>query len=397
MRIKKIFIYIIAIAAVIQGVSFLPPIPQVFYYLIMGLGLFFIIAQKPNKYSFLVFLFITASAVSLIVNDIPSIFKADERFLIFIIISTVVGPLLNSTRIYFYRIQIFIIINRILILFSALSFITYILGISFPRSGTGPNSGLFDHSLMLGPLAAVSILLLSYIVIDFKNLKFHTKYKKYIYLLIILALLALLVSSSRTSIIGLIAALLFFIFKVNKNKTGKFISTIVKILLIVVISSPIWLSYTDGIRSKMEFSEAEDDLTASRSQHWDARVYEFNSSPIFGIGFATGDINSPLAVGINENTGGLEPGSSWMALLAMTGIFGFGVIAFLFIYLFLFLWRDNRNLTQSGILGGLLIFFSLHMGAEGYILAAGSFLFFYVWLLLGIIQGYKNYGTLKLI
>jgi len=67
------------------------------------------------------------------------------------------------------------------------------------------------------------------------------------------------------------------------------------------------------------------------------------------------------------------------------------------VYLFFFLWREKKNLSKSGILGALLLFFSFHMNAEGYFLAAGSFLFFYIWLLLGVILGYKQYTSLKVI
>jgi len=397
MKIKNKLSYLIAFAALNQALSFLPMIPQAFYYLIMALGFIFVLAKKPVKVNFLVFLFIIAAITSLLVNDVPPLFSANERLLIFVLISSVAGPLLNSPNIFLFRNQIFCVINRILILLSALSFVTYLLGIAFPWSGTGASSGFFNHSLMLGPLAAVSLLILVYIKIDFMKLRMDIKYKKYINLLILLVFLALLVSSSRSSILGFGAGLLFLIYKINQNKFGKLISAIFKIVLIMLISSPIWFSYTEGIRQKMEYSDSQGGLASSRNAHWDARLYEFNSSPLFGIGFATADIKSPLAIGINEQTGGLEPGSSWIAILAMTGVFGFVVIVLLFVYLFVFLWRDKNNLSKSGILGALLLFFGLHMGAEGYFLAAGSFLFFYIWLLLGVILGYKQYAVLKVI
>jgi len=397
MKIKDKLVYIVAFASVNQALSFLPMIPQAFYYFIMVFGFVFILAQKPVNVNFLVFLFIIASVSSLVVNDVPPLFNANERLLVFVLISSVAGPLLNSPNITLFRNKIFCLINRILILFAALSFLTYILGIAFPWSGTGANSGLFNHSLMLGPLSAVSLLILVFIKIDFDKLSLNLKYKKYVNFLILLVCMALLVASSRSSLLGVGAGLLFFIFKINQNKFGKFIFTFFKITLIVIISSPLWFSYTEGLRQKMQYSEAKGGLTESRTAHWDARLYEFNSSPLFGIGFATADIKSPLAIGINEETGGLEPGSSWIAILAMTGIFGFVVVVLLFLRLFVFLWRDKNNLSKSGILGALLLFFSLHMAAEGYFLAAGSFLFFYIWLLFGVIEGYKQYGILKVI
>lgn len=398
MKIKNRLIYIIAFAAVNQALSFSPTIPQAFYYLIMTLALIFILAQKPVKVNFLASLFVISAVFSLLVNDVLPLFNANQRLLVFIIISSVVGPLLNSFNIYVIRNQIFYIINRILILLSALSFLSYILGITFPWSLTGANSGFFNHSLMLGPLSAVSLLILVYIKTDFATLNLNLKYKKFVNFLILLVCMALLVSSSRSSILGVGAGLLFYIFKINQNNFGKFISTFFKIILIVIISSPLWFSYTGGLRDKMKISEDKGGgLTESRSAHWDARLYEFKSSPLFGIGFATADIKSPIAIGINEETGGLEPGSSWMAILAMTGIFGLIFIVLMFLYLFVFLWREKKNLSKSGILGALLLFFSFHMNAEGYFLAAGSFLFFYIWLLLGVILGYKQYTSLKVI
>lgn len=397
MIIKDKLIYIIVFVAINQSLSFLPPIPQMFYYLIMALGFIFLLFQKPVKVNFLVFLFIIVSAISLLVNDVPSIFNANKRLLIFVIISTFLGPLLNSYPIFVFRNKIICIVNRILILFTGISFITYIFGISFPWSGTGANSGLFNHSLMLGPLAAVSLIILAYIRLDFKQLNFDVKYKKFVNLFILLISLALIVSSSRSSIIGVTIGLLFFIFKTNQKNIGKIFSIIFKIIFIISITSPLWLSFTSGIIKKMEYTEERGSLIASRSEHWDARIYEFESSPLFGIGFATADINSPLAIGINEETGGLEPGSSWIAILSMTGVFGFVPIVLLFIHLFTFLWKDKNHLSKSGVLGSLLVFFSLHMGAEGYFLAAGGFLFFYIWLLLGVIYGYKLYKDIKIV
>ncbi len=396
---KKI-VYIVALTAVNQALSFSFMIPQVFYYLIMSLGLIFILAQKPVKVNFLAFLFVIVSISSLLLNDVSALFNANERLMMFVLISAIIGPLLYSSNIFLFRNQIFCLINRLLVFFSALSFITYVLGISFPRSGTGANSGLFVHSLMLGPLAAVSLLLLVYVKFDYKQLNFNPKYTKYIKhinLFILLVSMALIISSSRSSIVGAILGLLFFLFKKNQNKIGKFLSTVFKIILLLIVTLPLWYSFTEGIRKKVEISQENDDFAVSRRLFWDARLYEFNSSPMFGIGFASVDTKSPLAIGVNEETGGIEPGSSWMAILAMTGIFGFGTILLLFLDLFIFLWKEKNNLSKSGILGALLVFFSCHMTAEGYFLAAGSFLFFYVWLLLGIIYGYKLNTNIKII
>lgn len=393
---KKI-IYFLAFAVINQALSFSIMLPQAIYYLIMAIGLVFVLNKNPKVFNFPLLFFICIAIISLLVNDVPAIFKSNERLLIFVLVLAFIGPLIVSKKIFVFRNQIFILINKMLIAFSALSFITYLLGISFPRSGTGSNSGLFVHSLMLGPLASISLLLLMYVKVEYKSFNFKMKYSKYLNVIIVLVTMSILISSSRSSIIGTIFGGGFFLFKINQNRISKFLSSIFKIVLLLLITSPLWFSFTEGIRKKMDAAEANNDLASSRSAHWEARFYEFNSSPLFGIGFASADIYSPIAIGINTENGGLEPGSSWMAILAMTGILGFLTIAFLFITLFFFLWNEKNSLPKSGILGALLVFFTCHMIAEGYILAAGSFLFFYLWMLLGIIYGYKIYKDVKII
>ncbi|MDP2455208.1 MULTISPECIES: hypothetical protein [unclassified Kaistella] len=107
--------------------------------------------------------------------------------------------------------------------------------------------------------------------------------------------------------------------------------------------------------------------------------------------------DNDFSIGFDSDSGKVEPGSSWLALLSMTGIAGFILIVFIFLSALIYLFKNKNDYIISGILGSLLLFFMIHMSAEGYILAAGSLLFFYIWLLLGVIEGYKKYQIIKII
>lgn len=392
---KKIT-YVIGLSALNQALSITPFIPQAIYYLIMALGSIYILFKKPKNINFLALVFLIFSILSLTVNDTPEFFSSNQRLIIFIFVSTLVGPLITSKTIFIFRTKIFCILNKAVILLSAFSFITYLLGLTFVRSGTGANSGFFNHSLMLGPFAAVTLLLLIYAKLEIKNVDLHPKIKKYINILLALTALSLIISSSRSSIFGFGLGLIFFLYKKNEKKFFKFLTSFLKIAVVIVLTSPIWYPYTKGIRLKMDFAEESEDIAASRRVLWDARLYEYKLSPLLGIGFASANVEN-VEAGINLESGKLEPGSSWLAVLAMTGAFGFGTIVLLFLSLFVFLWSDKTHPTKSGVLGAILIFFSFHMTAEGYFLAAGSFLFFYIWLLLGIIYGFKLNKDVKIL
>ena len=157
------------------------------------------------------------------------------------------------------------------------------------------------------------------------------------------------------------------------------------ILFGLALTSNIWMNYTETLNSKIEFSESQGNLFNSRADLWNYRMLEFMDNPVTGIGFA----NSHYGF-IDTTTGTVEPGTSWGAILAMIGLLGFVPFLILILKFLKHLYLDKVNLLNSAFLLGILIFFIAHWFAEGYILAAGSFLFFYAWLCLGVIQVFKE-------
>jgi hypothetical protein len=393
MRYSKLY-NILVIIALLQGVSFGFDLPPIIYNFVMLLGLIVILKRKLEHFSVLFVIFLLMALAGILLNNIPTFFSSELRLMSFVVVSSFVGPLFISMHATNFRLAMFVFINRVIVVLASTSFLLFVVGIALPRSATGPNSGFFNHSLMLGPFAAVAVLLLLYVLL-IKDQKYNSR-RKWLIAFLILSFLSLLISSSRTSIIGLLLALPILLYKINYNKITRAFRLILLSLVLMGITQPLWSEYAEGILAKNE-KNVDGDLLSSRKLHWDARVYEFTSSPIIGIGFAAADVHSLNAIGFDKETGVVESGSSWLSLLSMTGVLGFFCVALIFLRSGLFLFRDKSSYALSGILCSLLVFFAVHMNAEGYILASGSLLFFYVWLLLGVIEGYKRYGVFTII
>ena len=119
------------------------------------------------------------------------------------------------------------------------------------------------------------------------------------------------------------------------------------------------------------------------------RVVEFKNNPVLGVGFVAVDLRSAMAASDADMERGIvETGSSWLCILSMTGLIG----ALLLIPVFFSAYRTawNKKTEMSPIILGILTMFSMHMLAEGYVLAGGSFLAFTIWLTVGLAYDQKN-------
>jgi O-antigen ligase len=136
-------------------------------------------------------------------------------------------------------------------------------------------------------------------------------------------------------------------------------------------------SLTEGLANKS--------WNNSREQHWNARWEEFLSAPATGIGFAAAWEGT---VGVDDEAGTVETGSSYVSILSMTGFVGAAAwLAFAAStgHQLLRNWRrlgDRDRLATCGI-GG---FWLVHLGAEGYVYAVGSLIGVTFWLWLGCLN-----------
>jgi O-antigen ligase len=148
------------------------------------------------------------------------------------------------------------------------------------------------------------------------------------------------------------------------------------ILFVGMLTYPLWDDFMAGIESKSS-TQSELGAYGSRTEKWTARLIEFGSSPIVGIGYAS--VDSRLDdVGVG---GVIEPGSSWLAILSMTGIIGFILVISILIKPLRYL--KSHPTPYNALLLGLMAYVCTHMISEGYIFAGGSALCFIAWLIFG--------------
>ena len=364
---------------------------QLFYYgAIAVCGMIIISKGGVRVGNVSVLLLIIACIISLLFNNVPSYFRAWQRLGIYIFILFMMSPLLISKEAVTFKSKLFIYIWLITSILSVGSFFSYYLGINFfivnekeLELGAGTFGGLMNHSMALGPMSALSTIFL--FVLASLN---KTKAKRYYYIAAFLCLGACFFSASRAAVGASVAGCIYALSCVNKNHLSKTFKVLFIILTVGAVTFPIWGGVTDFIMEKQEMRNNEfGGGFDSRTEKVVVRLEEFISSPIVGIGFCT--VN-PNLDNVNRENGQIEPGSSWLAIASMTGIFGLLVM----IPLCISSLKKARSIKDDfwrGALSGMMIFFILHMMVEGYIFAPKSFLSLIFWLLISIIEGKTCY------
>lgn len=335
-----------------------------------------------KKYIF--FHFVLLSNLAII--DIPDMFSSELRYSSFFIMSTFLGPLIRSETIDKIRVSLLSFILRLAVFVTFLSFLFILLGIDTRPPSRPDFNGLYKHSMIFGPIAGLSSIFLLHKLVDTKL----SASKRYVIVVFLMtSLVSIIISGSRIAMLSVFGALIYyigmnFVFFVVRNFKSFLLS-----IGLLFSSFPLWSDKTENLLNKIEYSENQNDLTASRSMIWLARFEEFKSSPIIGVGFAS--IGKNDLTNVDKETGKIEPGSSWLAILSMTGLLGF--ISFLSLLPINDLFKRSKTQNEKLLLS-MVFFFFIHMLAEGYIYSAGSGLFFLFWLVLGVLNVSVNYDKI---
>lgn len=316
------------------------------------------------------------------------VFRPWLRYGLFVILLIVVSPLLNSTFAKKFRYKILHGTLLACTAIAALSFIGYFFGINYMRNQydggvidyvtntAGTFGGLTTQSMLLSPISGIGVVTCTYYALT------RVRYKKYFYILVAVCTGSMLFAASRSALIATICGemVLYYFFSAKKSV---FTKRIVTILLIGAISYPLWNRALDGINAKNVGDISQGVNIDSRSEKWKIRLAEFSDSPIWGIGFAAVSKRDNY----NEATGIIEPGSSWLAVLSMTGFVGFALFCSIF---FRACRKTLYTYTPRGaLLGGVLVLVGVHMLAEGHVFSGGSYLCFLVWLTIGVCTDYN--------
>lgn len=333
-------------------------------------------------------IFLLYLPINLLITMPDAVFRSWERFIFYASYFILATFLLQSKRARNIRELSFKFCIFFSILIGVLSFFAYFMGFSamyiermddnmnIDAYSTGYFSGVAKHSMSLGPLAGLGTIASAYLGIQ-KN--------KVYYIFAILCMGSVLFSASRIALVSAIGGLLFVLYTFTRSKT-KFIKYLFSLLIIGALSFPLWKSSLRGVWEKQINQES---LLGSRNEKFNYRFEEFLSSPLWGVGFCS---ISTEGKDIVTETGIIEPGSSWLAILSMTGLIGF--ILFLNIYIISFKQILRYRGPTKILLISCLVLLSIHMFAEGYIFAAGNPLSYFFLIIIGC--GYDLKYKLKL-
>lgn len=315
---------------------------------------------------------------------LPSLFH-DEigkdsvmRWGAWVMVVIAVGPLLASQRASRFRQVVWEYMRWIFIGICVASLLVSVLGISL--SGRGLFYGVMSHAMLLAPIAGLATIDCLFRYMCQPRLRWL--------LLLSAAMAAMLLCGSRSAILGCGSGCLWMLLSVRGlQRRQTVLALAILIGVFALIDSGFFSSGNQdkfGTSPQINERVLTEELwmkgnTDTRTWLWNARIREFKESPITGIGYAL-----TLYGRVSQKKVQIEPGSSYLAILSMTGLFGAVGWLALFADLSSTYLRAAPSMPRIDrlALGGVAIFFAIHLAFEGYIYACGSLvgLIFYAWL-----------------
>ena len=380
--IGKALAWLMAVGSVGAVCGFMPFGMQSVYFVAVVLSFGYILTggiRFNGKYFALYIVLI----LNVLILPIDSVFNSKMRLLLFTVVTMVVSSAFVTKRAVVFRNMVF---KNVLILCSILvpiSCLCRFLGLNYARmvvssdmnmqeqiTSTGLFGGLFQHSMMLGPIAAIVTITF------FFSYQSYGQKKIYI-VLFIMSALACFFSASRGAVLSLVVPILFALFSRKVEQSAKKSAKVI-ILVSCLAILPFAGSVFSGVVEKQQRNVEMGSTFGSRDDKFRFRWNEFLSSPIMGIGFASID---PMGGDIYWPDGTIEPGSSHMAVLSMTGLSG--IICYFLIILFAYNCVRNEDGTNAKFKKALLIAMLLHACWEGYVFSGGGFLCLLYWIIVG--------------
>ena len=324
---------------------------------------------------------ILACATSIVLGNPPAVFNSWLRLGLFCIVLIVTSPIVSSASINRFRVYLFSWISKICVFVGVGSFFAYFLGVNYMQvysvgqsiTLSGLFGGLTPHSMLLGPISAFGLLRCLFLL--FERHKADVMAVYYLYFGAFTCFVAVLFSASRSAAGAALVASCYLIYAKLKHQIGKIFKILLCLLCLSVPLGPMIMDFSSGLLDKQNANIESGSMFSSRESLWNARMNEFLESPFYGVGFAALRIMNDKSTSIS---GQIEPGTSYGAVLSMTGIFG-GII---FFYIIMAAFRRKRG-EQISMPQIYLVFFLLHLFVEGYIFAGGSSLCFIFWLCIG--------------
>lgn len=314
-------------------------------------------------------------------------FALDLRPVIYTYILIIASPMVTSLRWHLWKRKLFKNICLGFVGTVAVSLWAKVRGVNYQvqismggasmvdYGGTDEFSGYAKFPMWNSAAAAIAIIVFAWML--FANVHRGSKRGEWAIIAGLLASFYIcLASASRSAAaFAVLACLLLFYWLVRRGARWARYVTIFSI--IGVLSFPFY--HRTATRMLKKQTDQVDNQGTSRDALWRARMAEFRSSPIFGVGYAVHGTGSHQGIGRNES------GSSWLSILAQTGIMGFIIALLIWVQTLLCLPRVRFDKFYI-LVYGVLIFFTLHSVFEGYMFQGGWYMCIICWMALGLIN-----------
>ena len=388
-------IIILLLTVEVVSISLLPmfvPIPSAFFQLLLYGTLLFtvLVFLRGVKIEWRMLLVVIAAGISVLMSDADLKYDAPARFMTWILLISAVGPLFYNSVLIRFRDRLFEVTLYVFMIIGTISFFYWLVGL--PNLGRGHFTGITVHSMLLAPIASLGGIFAFY-----RFLYAGTWRLRYIYFsLLIFNGMDVFLAASRSAFVGFIFGLLILIF-FNKFKYRKILLLAFTLFAIggaVGMNDTDTDTYVSGNDNEGINKMTSRGLENTRENLWQDRIAEFKAHPIFGVGFASQD-DKLTASESGTSKGNVEPGSTYLMILSMTGLVGAFTII-LFLSKPLLSRRFWKRITSSeNYKLASFAFFSIHFLGEGYLFASGSLMAFVFWTLVGATYPYIGINYTK--
>ena len=380
---------LVGASQILPYISFLAPL---YYPVMIIICIYALVFRGAQVLNFWLTVLVLVAVLGILLSNPNALFKSWQRLVSFLIVIGACGPFIRETHLYAIRKVAFMWTMFICVGVGVGSFIGYFWGINNMLAGkfgtgVGVFGGLTFHSMILGPMAGIGFCFMLWRLYVYQTMPQKNKLLTIFFLFALFA--SVLLAASRSSFLALLLGAFMVVYQLKKERFAKLLKSILGILVVVVLLFPVIAPFTGNLLNKQKNNIEAGGVTASRNDKWQKRLSEFKSSPLLGIGFSAMDINNTSDY--DPATGVVEFGSSWLAILSTTGILGFLCMIIILGSIF---WKLYHSTSKHAVLFiSILVFFAIHMLAEGYIFASGSYLFFMLWLTLGASDAFLRNET----
>lgn len=344
--------------------------------------------------------FLAVCALSICFSEFKSQFMAWERYGAFLILVFAVGPLMRNAFMTRCRIYMLKAVCCLCVLCSIYYNALYVFMLTHYCSWMSRYVYVWWHtldiSMLFGALSGIGALFTGWLLLrkEFPWTGIREVWRitaarlRWLFVAgcFLSCLNATILASSRIAIVAFAVALTVMCglhwYWQRKLPRG---AAITVALLVSICGLSVVIPMTPIMDIKFSYIEKnDDDYMASRRQLWHERGEEIKEYRFFGVGFACVDLESTSSYistqgnhnyNLELNQGKIEPGSSWMYVLSATGIVGFLLLLMIVLRSIL-----HAVCARHVLIAALLVFFTVHMLAEGYVISAGAMLSFIFWL-----------------